>query len=361
MALSPLRRRLTLGIMLAVSLSLALSTVVFIPTGAHVRATTQETVTAPFVNGPNGVTTVNSYAGNIAITVSGIGQAAGPRYSDAFYVFTDDAGNLIPPEHHWDFGLCINKQPAENYVAVPPYNSNHIYQFTISLSGSPQPITFGVCDQYTADNSGSYSITVTGASAQPQTSLSVQKIASLSRAEPGETLGYSIIVTNQGPANARNIVVSDPLPQQISAITLLAISQGTCSVSGHLLKCPLGNLASGSQAVINVFATVNPTATLGDSLPNSATVSADNAVSKTSNTVLTRVVSPLTLDDIVNFLHLVEGTKCLAAIASEGPVALLTPPCLSTLYEGGVQFVALAQCLGTYHRLDVCTGFGKNS
>jgi hypothetical protein len=125
-------------------------------------AATKETLTAPFVNGPNGATTTDSYIGSVSIRVAGHGQAAETAYSDAFYVFTDGSGNPITPEHHRDFGLCINDEPVENYLeTIPSYRSNHTYQFTISLESSSQQITFGVCDTFTVDNSGSFNITVT--------------------------------------------------------------------------------------------------------------------------------------------------------------------------------------------------------
>jgi hypothetical protein len=154
-------RRLTLAGIFILSLIFALFIAVFIPTGAHVHAATQETLTIPFVNGQNGATTTNSYIGSVTITISGYGQEAGTKYSDAFYLFTDDAGNPVTPYHLYGFGLWINYQPVENYVtAIPSYSSDHTYQFKISLSGDPQPITFGIGDTYTVDNSGSFSVTV---------------------------------------------------------------------------------------------------------------------------------------------------------------------------------------------------------
>lgn len=159
MVLSSIRRRLILVVMVVLSLALALPLAAFIPILVHARAATQETLTVPFANGPNGATTANSYTGTVAINVSGTGQASAAAYSDAFYVYTDNAGNPITPEHHPDFSLCINDQPVDNYMVIPPYHSNHTYQLALSVSDSPR-FTFGVCDTYTADNTGSFGITV---------------------------------------------------------------------------------------------------------------------------------------------------------------------------------------------------------
>lgn len=148
-------------------LALVLSNAAHIPVGA--RAANDETLTALFVNGPNGATTTNSYTGNVTINVSGTGQAAGTAYSDAFYIFTDASGNPITPIHPADFhfSLCINDQSVNIYVPqTPPYSSNHSYQFTITVKG-PQHLTFGICDTFTSDNTGSFTITVTGAVLPP--------------------------------------------------------------------------------------------------------------------------------------------------------------------------------------------------
>jgi len=138
------------------------------PSLTNVQVT--ERLTAPFINGPNGATTARSYTGNVTITVSNYGRS-GPTQAnaDAFYIFTDDSGNPITPVHPADyhFSLCINNQSVNTFVPqTPPYRSDHTYQFTISVGSNPQQLTFGICDTYTVDNSGSFFITVTGTSAQ---------------------------------------------------------------------------------------------------------------------------------------------------------------------------------------------------
>ena len=153
------KRLVVTGIfVLAVALMLQIA---FTHIGAHILAAPNtETVTAPFANGPNGTTTVKTYTGSVTINVSGTGQAAETKKSDAFYIFTDNSGNPISPEHHFDFSLCINNQPVDHYVAIPLYRSDHTYQFTILVGSSPQHLAFGVCDTYTVDNTGSFTIIV---------------------------------------------------------------------------------------------------------------------------------------------------------------------------------------------------------
>lgn len=125
-----------------------------------------ETLTVPFTLGATGVSTVQSYLGPVTITVSGVGQANGSSYSDAFYIYTDGAGNPIDPIHFpapdffYDWSLWINGGPADDDVQpIPTYDPGHIYTFAITAPGGP--LTFAVGDTGTGDNTGAYTVTVT--------------------------------------------------------------------------------------------------------------------------------------------------------------------------------------------------------
>ncbi len=168
---------LSLAATFALLLTLTLS--IIATARVHALAATQEILSVPFVNGPNGKTTANSYTGNVAIYVSGTGQAAGAAFSDAFYIFTDGSGNPITPVHNPAFGLCINGQPVDNFLPViPPFSgsSDHPYQFTITAPGGQ--LTFGVCDTFTVDNTGSFTITVVSQSQLPSAHHKAQEICS---------------------------------------------------------------------------------------------------------------------------------------------------------------------------------------
>jgi hypothetical protein len=123
-----------------------------------------ETLTVPFSLGTTGVETTQSYAGRVTITVSGTGQAAGSQSSDAFYIFTDSAGNPVTPFHvsdYYNFGLWVNGGPVDNYLnAIPPYNDAHTYTFSIVVRGGRIVFAFGVGDTFTSDNTGAFTVTI---------------------------------------------------------------------------------------------------------------------------------------------------------------------------------------------------------
>jgi len=153
----------------------------FIPTAVLAFEPPVETVIVPFTGGPSAATTVNTYSGKVWLCVTGVGQAAGPKLSDAFYVYTSESGNIQPPPgvigtdepHPWhtllpyNWVLSIDNQHAENLVIpiiprigpnVPLYNPAHIYAFPIDAPSGP--LIFGVGDTGADDNTGSYTITV---------------------------------------------------------------------------------------------------------------------------------------------------------------------------------------------------------
>jgi len=129
------------------------------PTPDPTPIITDPNMVALFTAGPYAVTTTHSYSGTVSVTVSGVGQASQTQYSDAIYRYTDNNGNPITPGHPSCWVLYINDQPIENFTSIPAYQSSHSYTFTITAPGGP--LTFGVCDPVTSDNTGSYTITVT--------------------------------------------------------------------------------------------------------------------------------------------------------------------------------------------------------
>ena len=122
-----------------------------------------ETITVPFRAGIGGIQTTRSFSGPVTVTVSGVGQASGTSYSDAFYIYTDYLGNPITPVHPpgpYNYTLWINDGPADLYVSpIPAYNPQHVYTFSIVAPGGK--LQFAVGDQLSGDNSGDYTVTVT--------------------------------------------------------------------------------------------------------------------------------------------------------------------------------------------------------
>jgi len=81
--------------------------------------------------------------------------------------------------------------------------------------------------------------------------LVTSKAVSTLRALGGEPVTYVVTVRNDGPSDARDVVLSDPIPADV---VVLATTPGapTCTVAGQALTCALGRLAPGESRSVTI-------------------------------------------------------------------------------------------------------------
>lgn len=103
----------------------------------------------------------------------------------------------------------------------------------------------------------------------PTAVLTITKNDNVTSATPGSTLTYTIQVSNAGPSNASNVVVTDALPAGVTFANGSAPG-GTISQTGSSLSIPFGTVAAGSSATASVTINIG-TATRG-TLTNSVNV-----------------------------------------------------------------------------------------
>jgi uncharacterized repeat protein (TIGR01451 family) len=108
--------------------------------------------------------------------------------------------------------------------------------------------------------------------------LSLSKSDAPDPVQAGQLLNYTLAAQNQGPSNATNATVTDTLPAGVSYDTATP-SQGSCSESAGTVTCPLGTLASGASASVDVKVTPQGEG----SLTNQASVSSDVADPDSTN------------------------------------------------------------------------------
>ena len=105
--------------------------------------------------------------------------------------------------------------------------------------------------------------------------VSIIKTASPSPVEAGGTVTYTLVVRNEGNVPLTGLVVTDPLPPQLtnpSAPTFLPAGTGTGSFSGNTLTANLNSLAAGASVTITFTATVAAGTPDGTPVINRATV-----------------------------------------------------------------------------------------
>ena len=138
-------------------------------------------------------------------------------------------------------------------------------------------------DPNTANNTASSFIFTASPS---QADVSIVKTATPEPVDLNTNLTYTLQVTNNGPAVAQNVNVSDPLPAAV-IFTNVTTTQGSCTQSGGTVSCSLGTLGVGSTVVITInvnAATFSDSTTTACNTVNGVPYSVCNIASISSST-----------------------------------------------------------------------------
>jgi large repetitive protein len=98
----------------------------------------------------------------------------------------------------------------------------------------------------------------------------------------GDQLVYILTITNNGPSDAANVVVTDTLPANVTYVSATPSHGSGCSETAGTVTCDLDNIADGANATITIV--VIPTvATPAPGIQNTATVASDTDDSDNTN------------------------------------------------------------------------------
>lgn len=89
-----------------------------------------------------------------------------------------------------------------------------------------------------------------------QADVTITKTAAPEPVDLNANLTYTIQVTNNGPAVATGVSVSDPLPGEVTFASVSS-SQGTCTQAAGTVSCTIGTLGVGGTAVITINTTAS--------------------------------------------------------------------------------------------------------
>jgi uncharacterized repeat protein (TIGR01451 family) len=178
----------------------------------------------------------------------------------------------------------------EDVTDTATWSSSNTSVATISNAAGSQGLATGVAGSATAvtitatsgNFAGQASLTVSGSAPSPSgAALAITKTAPATVPVNG-TLTYTITVTNNGPADATGVVMSDPVPANLPPTMVVASEVCTRVIQLEVsttLSCAIGALANGASTTITFD--VSPTA--AGILTNTATVTGTNNTNTTTN------------------------------------------------------------------------------
>lgn len=126
-----------------------------------------------------------------------------------------------------------------------------------------------------SDNSDGAKTTV--GPAPPGAELSLRMADSPDPVTVGKALTYVIGITNFGPEDATNVVVTDTLPASVDYDG--GTSDSRCTEASGTVTCDLGTIASGNRATVEIVVKPNE----AGQITNTASVAADEADSDSAN------------------------------------------------------------------------------
>ena len=175
--------------------------------------------------------------------------------------------------------------------------------------------------------------------------LSVEKTADKTTVKPGDTVTYTLVVTNNTGKDLQNITVSEELNANLTLVS--ATGDGTYENN----VWTIATLANGNTATLTITATVNADAADGTTIANSVTVT---GASTDDDEELPEGTRPGDSADIEVDIPAVTGvTKTVVASADGVPEGITVPEGVSYPVNGKVNVAAGTESITLLYKVTV--------
>ena len=133
--------------------------------------------------------------------------------------------------------------------------------------------------------------------------LLLTKTATPEPVSAGNAVTYTLTASNNGPSDADNVTLSDPMPAGLLVIPGsigVTFSAGTCTVNAAstAVNCDFGTLTAGQSRTVVIEAFVPATTAAGTSLVNTATLDSPTPDTVPANRIATVTSSVVTSADL---------------------------------------------------------------
>jgi uncharacterized repeat protein (TIGR01451 family) len=235
-------------------------------------------------------------------------------------------------------------------LALDPAYPSPTLANTVTITASP------VADPGAANNTATDTDAVTPIDAD----LSIVKTDSADPVQPGDTFSYTIAITNAGPDDARDVVLSDPIPAALTVAGVSSSGTGACVAVQNMVTCSIDPLVAGAVWTVTVQVTVPPDALAG-TVTNTATVAgvgntdtSNDAADQTTTIGVVAGSADLTVAKTVDDATPNEGdTVTYTVMVSNAGPDDATGVQVADVLPAGLTFVSTAATQGSY---DAATG-----
>ncbi len=269
------------------------------PDASNDAATDVDTVTASAdlsINKTDGVTTLKPGSSTtFTITVTNNGPSDVP----AGVVVTDQIpAGTVASETEADCTLTATTFTCTT-TAPMVVGASVVYRLTLAIDvtyvattlvNTAAITTSPVPDPNPANNTSTDADTVTPLDAD----LSIVMTDSADPVMPGDSFSYTIVVTNAGPDDARDLVLTNTVPGVLTVGAVTVSAPGACVTSGHTFVCGIDPLAAGGTWTVTVQVDV-PLGTPSGVVTNTATISGTGNTDPTNDSAS----EPTTIGEIV--------------------------------------------------------------
>jgi uncharacterized repeat protein (TIGR01451 family) len=262
---------------------------------------------------------------------------AGLNYS----AHTASAGSYNPGSGLWTVGTLANG--ASETLTLSAVVASGFVGSTLTNTAS---ISAAEIEGVTGNNSASASVTVR------EVDLSISQTVDNPAPAVGETVAFTLTLTNNGPENAQNVFVDDLLPAGLAFVSS-APSAGTYSAGPGVWA--VGDLVVGQTVILVITASVEPAA-LGTTITNTATIDTaqfdPNPANNSASAAIT-VGADLAVTKTVDAPNPIPGQTVTftVGVSSAGPSSAAVT--VTDLLPAGLTFSTSAATQGTY---DAITG-----
>ena len=217
-------------------------------------------------SGPATVVANGTITYNIVVTNNGPSTAANVVARD-----TLPAGVVVTNAGGGTLASGVITFPAISSLAN---GASQSYSIQVSAPAEPTTLTntarstSDTADPTPANNNGSTPAQQVQTSVTALADLSLSKSASPSSPSVGQSVTYSLVVSNAGPSAATNVSVRDVLPSGVA----FASASAACANAAGTVTCTTSSVAAGASTTFTIVATV----TAAGAQTNSAQISASD-------------------------------------------------------------------------------------